>query len=455
MMQVTEKLPPNDIGTEDGFIGRVMLNPEIAPQAIEMVETRDFYSQFSQAVWSAIKSLTKAGITPDVHTVHLQLSEKKYDTPEVIRQRLAQMAAPGHTTPNITDCAEIILEKSRLRDMISLCDRMINECYNTYTGAKTSEQILNEFQDEILSLQQNNTSRKRIEKIADLFPSVFAELEQANAGEESVATSLSTGIEDLDKKTGGMPVGALTVVGGRSGMGKSTFALDVAIKTAKEGKSVVYFALEMTSSQMIKKAIANVMSPNIPAISLFKTNALSPDDWENVITAESILSEYDFWLQDKSTMSISQMRTDIQEVCIRNGKGKVDLVVVDYLQLIQSDRRYQSGNRVLEVDAILKDLRVLAKDYNCVVLGTAQINRGVEARADKRPTMSDFRESGGIENEASVMLGLYREEYYDKETTEKGILEVIALKSRFSDTPTSKVLFDTQYGTFKPIPTSY
>lgn len=454
-MQVTEKLPPNDIGTEDGFIGRVMLNPEIAPQAIEMLETRDFYSQFSQAVWSAIKSLTKAGITPDVHTVHLQLSEKKYDTPEVIRQRLAQMAAPGHTTPNITDCAEIILEKSRLRDMISLCDRMINECYNTYTGAKTSEQILNEFQDEILSLQQSNTSRKRIERIADLFPAVFAELEQANAGEDSVATSLSTGIEDLDKKTGGMPVGALTVVGGRSGMGKSTFALDVAIKTAKEGKSVVYFALEMTSSQMIKKAIANVMSPNIPAISLFKTNALSPDDWENVITAESILSEYDFWLQDKSTLTISQMRTDIQEVCIRNGKGKVDLVVVDYLQLIQSDRRYQSGNRVLEVDAILKDLRVLAKDYNCVVLGTAQINRGVEARADKRPTMSDFRESGGIENEASVMLGLYREEYYDKETTEKGILEVIALKSRFSDTPTAKVLFDTQYGTFKPIPTSY
>lgn len=454
-MQVTEKLPPNDIGTEDGFIGRVMLNPEIAPQAIEMVETRDFYSQFSQAVWSAIKSLTKAGITPDANTVHLQLAEKKYDTPEVIRQRLAQMVAPGHTNPNISDSAEIILEKSRLRDMISLCDRMINECYSTYTGGKTSEQILNEFQDEILSLQQSNTSRKRIERIADLFPVVFAELEEANAGEESVATSLSTGIEDLDKKTGGMPVGALTVVGGRSGMGKSTFALDVAIKTAKEGKSVVYFALEMTSSQMIKKAIANVMSPNIPAISLFKTNALSPDDWENVITAESILSEYDFWLQDKSTLTISQMRTDIQEVCIRNGKGKVDLVVVDYLQLIQSDRRYQSGNRVLEVDAILKDLRVLAKDYNCVVLGTAQINRGVEARADKRPTMSDFRESGGIENEASVMLGLYREEYYDKETTEKGILEVIALKSRFSDTPTAKVLFDTQYGTFKPIPTSY
>lgn len=455
MQVVTEKLPPNSIKSEEELIGRVMLNPEIAPQMLEMLQTKDFYSQSCQSVWNAIKALTKAQMNPDMHAVSVRLSEQSPEFAESIRANLARMVDQGELTFDCIDRAEIILEKSRLRDIISLCDRMMHSCYHTLTGGETSEQILGQLQDEILSLQQSNTSRKRIERIADLFPAVFAELEQANAGEDSVATSLSTGIEDLDKKTGGMPVGALTVVGGRSGMGKSTFALDVAIKTAKEGKTVVYFALEMTSSQMIKKAIANVMSPNIPAISLFKTNALSPDDWENVITAESILSEYDFWLQDKSTLTISQMRTDIQEVCIRNGKGKVDLVVVDYLQLIQSDRRYQSGNRVLEVDAILKDLRVLAKDYNCVVLGTAQINRGVEARADKRPTMSDFRESGGIENEASVMLGLYREEYYDKETTEKGILEVIALKSRFSDTPTAKVLFDTQYGTFKPIPTSY
>lgn len=449
-LQITEKLPPSAIEEEIQLLGILMVNPDIAPKVTESLEVQHFYSTFAQQVYSAICQLVRAEIKPAMNFVYRYLLDNGCPRPEEMRSQLAKCVDSFVYSDGFQQIAAIIKEKYRLRQIISLCDRMTSCAYGAAIAEDSSDDILRRYLEEMLNLQKEQSDRHQIKHAGEIFSEVFTELDSENTGDDTaVASTLPTGMPDIDMITGGMPIGALTVVGGRGGMGKSTFALDVGLKVAKTGKSVVYFSLEMTASQMMRKSIANIASPNVSVGDLFRPNGIVTK-WDSVVQAGRVISDLDFWIQDRSSININQIRADIQEVAVRNGRGQVDLVVIDYVGLVDPDRSNNRGygNRVLEVDAILKGLRAIAKDYNCVVLGLAQINRAVEGRSDKRPTKSDFRESGGFENESVMMLGLYRDEYYDKETQDKGIMEISVLKSRFSEETSTKVLFDTQFGTF-------
>jgi len=449
-ISVEDRLPPNSIDIEETLLGQLLMDEQVVPLVKPILDTCHFYSHQNRVIYDAIATLFNKRKRIDLPTVSNYLVENGHNGAE-IRFKLSTLVETFITSAGCLDYANIIKEKFQLRQIIAIGNKMIADAYTSNLAGVESSEIIDQYGNELIQLRQDS-SVNRIQLAGDILPSIYEEIERANTGEEDATlTAIPIGFDAIDKATGGMPLNALTVVGGRGGMGKSSFALNVALRRAEQGDTVLYFALEMSNSQMIRKAIANIVNKEtalLPVGKLFRTNSINDQDWGCISSAGDNLTQLDFWLQDDPSVSISQIRADIQEVVVR--RGKVDLVVIDYVQLIQPERgAYRNQNRVLELDSILRSLRILAKDYNCVVLGLAQLSRAVEGRADKRPTQSDFRESGAFEQEAAMMLGLYREEYYDPETTEKGVLEISALKSRFSENTRAKVLFDPQYGIFR------
>jgi replicative DNA helicase len=340
--------------------------------------------------------------------------------------------------------AALVKEKSVLRKLIKIANSVTEKCYRADVE-QNSKNLIADVQGQLLELSSFDEI-SRVKSFASLMPMVFEEISASNAGDSSVDVCVPTGYYDIDDTTGGLPLGALSVIGGRGGIGKSTMALDIAIFNAKRGANVVYFALEMSASQMCKKAIARLVAPEVPATLLFKRNGLEGVHWDSVAQGISQAQELSIWVQDASIRKPSQIRSDMQEVVVKSGRP-IDLCIIDYAQLVEPERH--QSNRVIEVDSILKQLRSIAKDFGCAVLALSQLSRGLEARSDKRPTKADFRESGGFEQEAALMLGIYRDDYYNPNTEEKNIVELSILKSRFSGDGIVKLLFDRDYGVFK------
>jgi len=447
---IADRLPPHSVEIEETLLGQMLNDHQIIPLILPILETGHFYISQHRMIYEAISALCKKQKEANVFTVAEELISQGNNKPAEIRMKLSGLVENFITSAGCVDHAQIIREKYQLRQVIAIGNRMISDAYSSTIAGLCSEEIIDTYGTELVKLRQDSTS-ERIQHAAAIVPGIYEEIEKANSGDDAQNTAIPIGFTEIDSTTGGMPLNALTVVGGRGGMGKSSFALNVALRRAEEGMTVIYFALEMSNSQMIRKAIANVANKQmaqLPVGRLFRTNSIVADsDWAAISSAGEELTFLDLWLQDNPSMTISKIRADIQEVMVR--RKKVDLVVIDYVQLIQPERGLKNQNRVLELDSILRSLRILAKDYNCVVLGLAQLSRAVEGRADKRPTQSDFRESGAFEQEAAMMLGLYREEYYDPETSEKNVLEILALKSRFSENIRSKILFDPHYGVFR------
>lgn len=448
----TDRVPPNCIDIEEILLGQILMDERIVPLVVAVLDTSHFYSAQSRIFYDAIAALHKKKLPANLHTVSRYLQENGHG--EEIRTRLGNLVGSWISSAGCLEHAQMIKEKFQLRQIIAIGDRMISDAYGAITTKIDSDEIIDEYGTELIKLRQENVVKK-VQAVGDLVPTVFSELEKSNCGQDAIAPSIPIGFTDIDYITGGMPKDALTVVGGRGGMGKSTFGLNIALRRAESGDTVLYFALEMSNSQMIRKSLANLANKdtgNLAVGKLFRVNEVDADDWGAIADAGLKLTGLDLWLQDDSSITIPRIRADIQQVLAY--RKKVDLVVIDYIQLIQPDKYDRKQNRVLELDSILRSLRIIAKDFQCAVLGLAQLSRAAEGRADKRPMPSDFRESGAFEQEAAVLLGLYREEYYDKQTTEKGILELSALKSRFSDIGTTKILFDSAYGIFRdnPVP---
>lgn len=445
-----EKIPPNDIDTEQKLLGAMLLDDKTIPMILPILDISHFYSPQSRIIYEAIATLSNSNLPANLHTVSRYLLEKGHG--EEIRYKLSILVDKVLTSANCVEYAEMIKEKFQLRQIIAIGNKMINEAYGAVLAKVESDEIIDQYGTELIKLRQDGVAKK-IQSIGELLPQVFDEIEKSNCGEGAIAPSIPIGFKEIDDITGGIPKDALTVVGGRGGMGKSTFGINVALRRAEAGDTVLYFALEMSNSQMVRKAIANVANRDtghLPVGKLFRVNAIDSSNWDPIASAGTELMELDLWLQDDPSVTIARIRADIQQVLSR--RKKIDLVVIDYVQLIEPDKYDRRQNRVLELDSILRSLRIIAKDFQCAVMGLAQLSRAAEGRADKRPMPSDFRESGAFEQEAAILLGLYREEYYDKQTTEKGILELSAIKSRFSGIGTTKILFDSAYGIFRDNP---
>lgn len=444
-MTTQGKLPPNSLSGEESLLGLLLMNSDNLTTIAEELAVSDFYSPAHQKIFEAIKRLYKKNKPVDLITVTLALEEANQLTSVGGKPKLADLVERGYMCYNPLEVVLIIKHSSIKRKLLSATHEMAGQLYDPSTDALD---IIQEYTEILLGLGDRlRCTSSGLQDISEIIPDVLTDIEQLNSEEDF--TTLKTGLYDLDKLSDGFPRGALTVIAARAGMGKTTTALQLALNVARQGKKVCYFSLEMTRVQLVKKIIARTIAgddphPRVSASNLFRSKGLQDaQDMEIFVKAIPDAMELSIKIDDYSSTNTSHIRNELTKL-IQKGT-KPDAVFVDYIG-IMSGETTKNQNRVIELDNTLKELRVIAKDFDVAIIGLAQINRGVESQSDKRPGLKDIRESGGYEQEAALVLGLYNADYYKpKDSPSMGVLEIILLKNRFGGTGTVKVGFEPQY----------
>ena len=443
-MTTQGKLPPNSLSGEESLLGLLLMNSENLLGILQELDVSDFYSPAHQKIFEAIKQLHRKNKPVDLITVTLALEEVNHLTSVGGKPKLADLIEKGYMCYNPMEVVFVIKHNSIKRKILSATHEIAGQLYDPSTEALD---IIQEYTEILLGLGDRlRPTTSGLRDIETIMPDVLDDIEKLNSEEDAV--SLSTGLYDLDKMTDGFPRGSLSIIAGRAGMGKTTTAMQLAINLAKKDKKVCYFSLEMTEVQLVKKIMARTIAgddphPKLSASSLFRSKGLQDArDLEIFISAIPDATKLSLLIDDYSSTTVSHIRNELTKLIQRGHKP--DAVFVDYIGIMNGESK--NLNRVIELDNILKELRVIAKDFDVAVIGLAQINRGVESQSDKRPGLKDIRESGGYEQEAALVLGLYNADYYKpKDSPGMGVLEIIVLKNRFGEPGTVKVGFEPQY----------
>jgi replicative DNA helicase len=443
-MTTQGKLPPNSLSGEESLLGLLLMNSDNLLEILQELDVSDFYSPAHQKIFEAIKQLHRKNKPVDLITVTLALEDVNHLTSVGGRPKLADLIEKGYMCYNPMEVVNVIKHNSIKRKILSITHEIAGQLYDPSTEAL---EIIQEYTEILLGLGDRlRPTTNGLRDIQTIMPNVLDDIEKLNSEEDTV--SLNTGLYDLDKLTGGFPRGSFSAIVARAGMGKTTTAVQIAMNLAQQGKKVCYFSLEMTEVQLVKKIMARIIAkedphPKLNASNLFRSQGLKDvRDLELFISAIPAASELSFLIDEYSSTTVDHIRNELTKQ-VQKGQ-KPDVVFVDYVGIMDIESKYR--NRVLELDHTLKQLRAIAKDFDVALIGLEQINRGVESQSDKRPAMKDIRGTGGYEQEAALILGLYNPDYYKpEEAPPMGILEIIVLKSRFGKPGTVKVGFEPQY----------
>ena len=425
---------PFSLEAEQSVLGSILISPECFDTIADVVSQNDFYFENHRQIFLAMQELflKNKDIDP-VLVVDTLIKLGVYDDNSG-KEYLRTLAEIVSSPANVRDYAEIVRDKARLRALIAICEDVTE---NAYTEADTTENLIDNAETRILSLSGQDGGGGFVH-IRDVLIKQF-KYYQNIAEHPEQNTALATGFSDLDRTLVGMAPGDLVLVGARPGMGKTSFAMNVAVNASRRlsGKSVCVFSLEMSSEQLTSRLLSSEALVDSTAL---RRGALTPDDWRRLAEASSVLSECNIYIDDTSGITISGMRAKLHRM------KNIGLVVVDYLQLMQSDRRID--NRVNEVAEISRNLKLLAKELNVPLICCAQLSRGPESRTDKRPMLSDLRDSGAIEQDADMVMFLYREEYYKTTGSAEEEAEVIIAKNRHGSVGNVKVGWIGKYTKF-------
>lgn len=447
VVQMTASVPPQSVDSEIAILSAILASPSCL-DGISGLSPEDFYVPVHKLVFELMVALRGKQAPPDKIHVLDAIKNKKHEA-EITKAVLALEQGEGILyISSVQSLADLIKEKSRQRGLVAIASALGQR---VMTGASDTDDLIADTIQQLLELraQENNSTIS----FADAMHKAYEQLEAENKGEDSVPLGIETGFYDLDNLLSCFQFGTLSVLGGRGGMGKSTFALELALRTAQKKINTVFFGLEMTSSQMSKKAIGRLAAPHIPTNYLFRQNKLKEEHWQKIADVMWKSSEIMMWLNDDPRITVSGIRSEIQQVVAKY--GYVGFVVIDYVQLIRPEGGKKNGTRAEELFGILQELRAIAKEFNCAILALSQLKREIDSRNDKRPTLADFGESSAFDREAACALAIYRDEYYNKDSQEAGIAELIVLKNRFDTTGTAKLLFDSQFGEFKNLARGY
>ncbi len=436
---MSARIPPQNLEAEQSILGGLMLDREALDQIGDVIEVADFYKPAHQKIYEAIKELHQKAQPIDIITVTNVLQAhgelESIGGPEYLIGLLDKTISSA----NISSHAKIVREKSLLRRLISTSSNLIERAYtNEFTDI---ESFIDQAETEMFKVgEQKSTTglvgsmdivKASIQKIEDLYK------------RKAEITGISSGFAGLDKKTSGLHPGELTIIAARPSMGKTAFSLNIAQHIAlREKKTVAYFSLEMGKESMMMRMLSSESRVGMSEI----RNGRIPDSaWPKLINAAGALSEASLFLDDTSGISPFEIRSRCRRLKAEHG---LDVVMIDYLQLMDLKQKVESRERA--VSEISKSLKAIAKELQIPVIALAQLNRGVEGRADRRPMLSDLRESGSIEQDADVIMMLYRDDYYDKDDPEKqGRAEAIIGKQRNGETGTVHLRFDAQYARFR------
>ncbi|MCB9027365.1 MAG: replicative DNA helicase [Bdellovibrionaceae bacterium] len=432
------KIPPQNIEAEQSVLGGLMLEQEAWDEIADLINEDDFYKPSHKKIFAAIKDLNKQNHPTDLVTVSNLLMDKKQLDVVGGPSYLAEMIDLVPSTANIATYAKIVHEKSLLRKIISLSKEISDQAYAQEFVDVSS------FMDELESKVFNLAEQKQVTGLIDSSDLVKASLEKleelyANQGQ---VTGVPTGFVEMDEMTAGFHPGELIIIAARPSMGKTAFSLNVALGAAlKEKKSVAYFSVEMGKEQMMIRMLA--AQAKIP-LGHLRVGQLDDRSWPRLINSAASLSDANIFIDDTAGISPFEIRAKARRLKAKHG---LDLIMVDYLQLMSLKQKVESRER--EVSEISKMLKAISKELQIPVVALAQLNRGVEGRSDRRPMLSDLRESGSIEQDADVIMMLYREDYYDRDNPDiKGISEIIIAKQRNGPTGTVRLRWQAEYGLF-------
>ena len=431
------RVPPNNQDAERSVLGCMIQDREALSMAFEVLTAEDFYQPANREIFDAMHTLNTQGMPVDLVTVDDELSRR--GTLEGVggTNYLIELSQFVPSTVNAKAYVQIVDEKSTLRRMIKATGDISQACY-----AQTEQvsDILGAAEKSIFDIIMRRNEGSTLKHIADVLPDTYLRIEQLAELKGSI-DGVPMGFVDLDNLLTGLHGGELIIVGARPSMGKSAFGLNITGYAGMHaGRSVAYFSLEMPNDQLAMRLLCSDARVDMQAV---RHGSLRDEDWVSLASTLGPLAASKIYMDDTSGITPSQLRSRCRRLKMERG---LDLVVVDYLQLMNADGRVE--NRQNEVSEISRNLKSIAKELNVPVVALAQLSRAGAQRSDKRPILSDLRDSGAIEQDADVIMFLHREEYYDPNTEDKNIAEVIVAKQRNGPLGTVKLAWLGQYTRF-------
>ena len=431
------KVPPHDVEAEQAVLGSMLTDKDAVISAIEVLKEDDFYRTDNKSIYEAIMNLYNRAEPIDIITVKAELeSLGKFEQVGGL-EYLASLPDKVPTTANAMKYIKIVEEKSTLRNLIKTANEIIELGYDP---TEDVSDIMEGAEKKIFNIMQNN-DKKSYSPIKDILVDSFTQLEELYNRKQHI-TGVPSGFTELDYKTAGFHGSDLVLIAARPAMGKSAFALNIATNAAvRANVPVVIFSLEMSKEQMVNRILCSEAMVDSNKV---RTGKLEEDDWTKLAGSIGPLSDAEIYIDDTPGISVMEIRAKCRKLKLEKNIG---MVVIDYLQLVQGSNK-RNGSREQEISEISRSLKILAKELNVPVIALSQLSRAVEQRPDHRPMLSDLRESGAIEQDADIVIFLYRDDYYNKDSEKKDIAEVIIAKHRGGSLGTVELLWLGSYTKF-------
>ena len=431
---------PHSVEAEQAVLGSMLIDSRCVPEVIEHLRGEDFYLRQNREIFETIYSMFNFSLTIDPVTVLDQMRQNGVYDENTSRNYILQLMDTTPTAANVKEYVDIVRDKSLLRrisDTAGEIGAMIQE------GTGTAQEVLEAAEQKIFAIRKGR-SAQGLEHISSVILNVYQRLGEL-AASDSAIPGLSTGLSDVDAAISGLNNSDLILLAARPGMGKTSMALNILLHAGKySGKSVVFFSLEMSREQLAMRLISNESFVDNKKL---VTGQLNEDDWVKIAAAAAALNQTQILIDDNPSLTVADMNAKCRRV------DNLGLVVIDYLQLMQSagGRQYSGENRQQAVSDISRALKIMAKELNVPVLCLSQLSRANESRSNKRPMLSDLRESGAIEQDADIVMFLYREDYYEENSENHNLAECIIAKNRHGETRTVELQWLPEYTTFSGI----
>ncbi len=433
-----KRVMPHDTEAEQAVIGAMLMDQEAILDASELITGQDFYERAYGVVFDTIMEIYNEGKSVDVVTLQARLKDKDVPPEIASMEYVKDLVTMVPTSANARSYAEIVAEKSVMRRLIRINDEISNLCY---AGQEPLPEIMDRTEKEIFDLLQSRTGEDFV-PIDKIVMSALERIETV-AKTKSDVTGIPTGFIDLDRKLSGLQPSDLILIAARPSMGKTALALNIAQYVAfKKNMGVALFSLEMSKEQLVNRLLA--LETNVDAQSI-RTGNLKDTDWEKLVEGAGIIGASNLIIDDTPGITVSELRSKCRKYKLEHD---VQLIIVDYLQLMSGSVGTRPENRQQEISEISRSLKALARELDVPVLALSQLSRAPESRNDKRPMLSDLRESGAIEQDADVVMFLYRDEYYNPDTEYKNQAEVIIAKQRNGPVGTVNLAWLAEYTKF-------
>lgn len=437
------KIPPQNIDAEMSLIGAILIDTDAIVRVADAVDVSDFYDERHQRIYEAVKKLYERHRPIDILTLSNQLKDDGFLEVVGGATYLTELTNYVPTAAHVEHYADIVADKSLRRRLIKTSQDITGIGYDE---AKPIREIIEEAETELFQVSQRHV-KQDIESIESILATSFERLDELHKSGGKVR-GVPTGFRDLDNLIAGWQKSDLVVLAARPAMGKSVLALNFAHKVAtKSEMPVLYFSLEMSKDQLVDRMLA--MESGVDAWNI-RTGSLSNDDWERLSTAMGTLAEAPIYIDDTAGITVSDLRTKARR---EQHNRQLGLIIVDYLQLMSGGSRFGGdGNRVQEISEISRGLKSIARELNVPVIALSQLSRSVESRSPQIPQLSDLRESGSIEQDADMVMFIYRDEYYNPENTEKpNVADILIKKHRSGPIGNVELFFDANKQIFKSL----